>query len=75
MKNLEFNYSPLFEKMKEKNISKNSLINEYGVSRKLLQRMKEGADTRITTLLELGKYVGLDKIEDMIDVKSVSKKT
>ena len=59
------NYSPLFETMKRKNISTYKLLNEFGVSRSLLDRLKHDKPITTTTLNDLCRFLDCD-ITDVI---------
>ncbi len=47
------NYKPLYKTMKEKNISTYKLINEYGISRSLLDRLKHNKPITTVTINDL----------------------
>lgn len=59
------NYGPLFETMKRKNISTYRLLNEFGVSRSLLDRLKHNKPITTTTLNDLCGFLDCD-ITDVI---------
>ncbi len=46
-------YEPLYQTMKEKNISTYKLINEYNISRSLLDRLKHNKPISTVTLNDL----------------------
>lgn len=46
-------YEPLYRTMKEKNISTYKLVNQYGVSRSLLDRLKHNRPISTVTLNDL----------------------
>lgn len=46
-------FSPLWQTMKEKNISTYALINKYGVSRGLLHNLKNNRNTTLETVGKL----------------------
>lgn len=46
-------YEPLYKTMKEKSISTYKLINEYGISRSLLDRLKHNKPISTVTLNDL----------------------
>ena len=46
-------YQPLYETLKAKNISTYKLINEYGISRSLLDRLKHNKPISTVTLNDL----------------------
>ena len=60
------NYNPLFETMKRKNISTYKLLNEFGVSRSLLNRLKHNKPITTTTLGDLCNFLDCG-IEDVIE--------
>ncbi len=43
-------YEPLYKTMKEKNISTYKLVNDFGISRSLLDRLKHNKPISTTTL-------------------------
>lgn len=43
-------YEPLYKTMKEKNVSTYKLVNDYGISRSLLDRLKHNKPISTTTL-------------------------
>ncbi len=51
-------YKPLYETMKKKGISTYRLINEFGVSRSLLDRLKHNKPISTTTLDDLCRFLG-----------------
>lgn len=51
-------YKPLYETMKRKGISTYKLINEFGVSRSLLDRLKHDKPISTTTLNDLCHFLG-----------------
>lgn len=46
-------YQPLYNTMKEKNVSTYKLINDYGISRSLLDRLKHNKPISTVTLNDL----------------------
>ena len=50
-------YEPLYETMKEKGISTYRLINEFGISRSLLDRLKHNKPISTTTLNDLCSFL------------------
>ena len=61
-------YEPLYETMKEKNISTYKLINEFGVSRSLLDRLKHNKPISTVTLNDLCKFLDC-RVEDILVYK------
>ena len=57
-------YEPFYETMKKKRITTYKLINEYGVSRSLLDRLKHNKPITTVTLSDLCKILEC-KIEDI----------
>ncbi len=47
------NYTPLYRTMKEKNISTYKLINDFGISRSLLDRLKHNKPITTVTINDL----------------------
>ena len=58
-------YQPLYRTMKEKGVSTYKLINTYGVSRSLLDRLKHGKPISTVTLNDLCTFLDC-KVEDII---------
>lgn len=58
-------YEPFYRTMKEKGISTYKLINQYGVSRSLLDRLKHNKPLSTVTLDDLCKILSC-KIEDVL---------
>ena len=58
-------YDPLYNTLKEKNISTYKLINTYGVSRSLLDRLKHNKPISTVTLNDLCRFLDC-RVEDII---------
>ena len=58
-------YEPLYKTMKEKNISTYKLIQEFGVSRSLLDRLKHNKPISTVTLNDLCSFLDC-RVEDVI---------
>ncbi|MBQ8393459.1 MAG: helix-turn-helix transcriptional regulator [Clostridia bacterium] len=58
-------YDPFYKTIKEKGISTYKLINQYGISRSLLDRLKHNKPLSTSTLNELCKILSC-KIEDIV---------
>ncbi len=58
-------YKPLYKTMKEKNISTYKLINTYGISRSLLDRLKHDKPISTVTLNDLCNILEC-KVEDVL---------
>lgn len=58
-------YEPLYRTLKEKNISTYKLINEYGISRSLLDRLKHNRPISTVTLNDLCSILSC-RVEDVI---------
>ena len=58
-------YEPLYKTMKSKGITTYKLINEFGVSRSLLDRLKHNKPITTTTLNDLCNFLNCD-ISDII---------
>ena len=59
-------YKPFYETLKEKNISTYKLINEFGVSRSLLDRLKHDKPVTTVTLNDLCSFLNC-RIEDIVE--------
>ena len=64
-------YEPLYRTMKEKGISTYRLINEFGVSRSLLDRLKHNKPISTVTLNDLCGYLDC-RVEDVLVYKKDS---
>ncbi len=58
-------YEPFYKTLKAKNISTYKLINKYGVSRSLLDRLKHNKPISTQTLDDLCSYLDC-KVEDIL---------
>ncbi len=58
-------YDPLYKTLKEKGISTYKLINEYGISRSLLDRLKHNRPISTVTLNDLCNILHC-KVEDVL---------
>lgn len=58
-------YKPLYETMKSKNISTYRLVNEYGISRSLLDRLKHDKPISTVTLNDLCTILDC-RVEDIL---------
>ena len=58
-------YEPLYRTLKEKGISTYKLINQYGISRSLLDRLKHNRPISTVTLDDLCKILHC-KVEDIL---------
>ncbi len=59
-------YAPLYKTMKEKGISTYKLINDFGVSRSLLDRLKHNKPITTVTINDLCSYLEC-KVEDILE--------
>ena len=59
-------YAPFYKTIKEKNISTYKLINDYGISRSLLDRLKHNKPITTVTLNDLCAILGC-KVEDIME--------
>ena len=59
-------YAPLYKTLKEKGISTYKLINEYGISRSLLDRLKHNKPITTVTINDLCSYLEC-KVEDILE--------
>ena len=58
-------YEPLYKTLKEKGVSTYKLINEYGISRSLLDRLKHNRPISTVTLNDLCNILHC-KVEDIL---------
>lgn len=58
-------YSPLYKTMKEKGVSTYRLVNEFGVSRSLLDRLKHNKPISTVTLNDLCTFLEC-RVEDIL---------
>lgn len=58
-------YDPFYKTLKEKNISTYKLINNYGISRSLLDRLKHNRPISTVTLDDLCKILHC-RVEDIL---------
>ena len=58
-------YKPLYETMKKKGISTYRLINEFGVSRSLIDRLKHNKPISTVTLNDLCSFLDC-RVEDVM---------
>ena len=58
-------YEPFYKTIKEKNISTYKLINQYGMSRSLLDRLKHNKPISTVTLNDLCKILSC-KVEEIL---------
>ena len=58
-------YEPLYRTLQEKNISTYKLINQFGVSRSLLDRLKHNKPISTVTLNDLCTFLDC-KVEDIL---------
>ncbi len=59
------NYSPFYKTLKEKNITTYRLINDYGISRSLLDRLKHNKPITTVTINDLCKILDCN-VEDIV---------
>lgn len=58
-------YEPFYRTMKEKHVTTYKLINEFGVSRSLLDRLKHNKPISTVTLNDLCRFLDC-KVEDVL---------
>lgn len=58
-------YSPLYETLKSKGISTYKLVNQFGVSRSLIDRLKHNKPISTVTLNDLCKFLDCN-VEDIL---------
>lgn len=61
-------YEPLWKTLKKKNISTYKLLNEYGISRGMLDNLKHNRSITMTTLNELCDMLNCD-VTDIIQYR------
>ena len=59
-------YEPFYKTLKDKNISTYKLINQYGISRSLLDRLKHNKPITTVTIDDLCKILSCN-VEDIIE--------
>lgn len=59
-------YKPFYETIKQKNITTYKLINQYGISRSLLDRLKHDKPISTVTLNDLCKICEC-RVEDIVE--------
>ena len=63
-------YEPLYRTMKEKNITTYRLINDFGVSRSLLDRLKHNKPISTVTLDDLCSFLDCNVQDILIYIKN-----
>ncbi len=58
-------YKPLYDTMKEKGVTTYKLVNEYGISRSLLDRLKHDKPISTVTLNDLCTFLDC-RVEDIM---------
>ena len=58
-------YAPFYETLKKKNFSTYKLINQFGVSRSLLDRLKHNKPISTVTIDDLCRFLDC-KVEDVV---------
>jgi DNA-binding Xre family transcriptional regulator len=58
-------YQPFYETLKKRDLTTYKLINQFGVSRSLLDRLKHNKPISTVTLNDLCKYLNC-KVEDIL---------
>ena len=58
-------YSPLYETMKSKGISTYKLVNQFGISRSLIDRLKHNKPISTVTLNDLCQFLDC-RVEDIL---------
>ena len=59
-------YHPLYKTLKEKGVTTYKLINEFGISRSLLDRLKHNKPITTVTLNDLCTYLDC-RVEDILE--------
>ena len=62
-------YEPLYETMKKKSVTTYKLINDFGISRSLIDRLKHNKPITTVTIDDLCKILSCN-VEDIIEYKS-----
>lgn len=68
VENIMISYAPFYKTIKEKNISTYKLINEYGISRSLLDRLKHDKPITTVTLNDLCGILEC-RVEDILEYR------
>lgn len=58
-------YEPFYKTLKDKNLTTYKLINQFGISRSLLDRLKHNKPISTVTLNDLCKYLDC-RVEDVL---------
>lgn len=58
-------YEPFYKTLKDKNLTTYKLINQFGISRSLLDRLKHNKPISTVTLNDLCKYLNC-RVEDVL---------
>ncbi len=66
-------FAPFFSTLKKKGISTYKLINQFGVSRSLIDRLKHNKPITTVTLNDLCTYLNCE-IQDIVEFKNDDKK-
>lgn len=64
-------YEPLYRTMKEKGVTTYTLINKYGVSRSLIDRLKHNKPISTQTLDDLCGFLDC-RVEDILEYKKTA---
>ena len=59
-------YAPFYKTLKKKRITTYKLINDYGVSRSLIDRLKHNKPINTTTINDLCEFLDC-KVEDVLE--------
>ena len=65
-------YEPLYKTLQQKNISTYKLINQFGISRSLLDRLKHNKPISTVTLNDICSFLDC-RVEDVLIYKADSK--
>ena len=65
-------YEPFYKTLKEKNISTYKLINNYGVSRSLLDRLKHNKPISTVTINDLCSFLDCNVEDILIYIKEAN---
>lgn len=68
MESAMISYEPFYETLKEKNISTYKLINQFNVSRSLLDRLKHNKPISTVTINDLCKFLDC-RVQDILEYR------
>lgn len=66
IKNITYDYSPLFERMKELKISQNYLITKCGIHRDTFAKLRNGDNITMDRLLQLAIHLNTTDLNQLV---------